>query len=431
MSDDFDVRLRKELRALADAVPTSPTTRPIATIRGYPSDAHAGPPALERVRIRRGSPVGLTVAAVGLVLVIAAGAVLSGGLRGGRSGTSATPAASPVGSTPTESPESSTATAPSRLTIVQPEKVASFGTDNLSGVVLGAPVDGAAYVLDQTVGIVFRISLQTGAKLAVVSAGTAPVGDGPIIGKPQLLATGAQDVLVLDDSNSLWRWRPVDSLGRGSLGRINIPDNTSWGNGTRAVGTFVVNPALGQYNLYIVVPSMNQILKYPPAADGSSYPTRGRSNYLFAPQDVSKVDDIYVDGKVYLANGGKITKYQLGQVVADWSPAAPGGQTPYYTCLTADNPGQDQGTLYAYDRANSRVVAFSKQSGALLAQYGQPAGSTSLSGLTGMFVTAGAAGSAPMLYWTVGGVLMSAALSPTATPAATPTSASTADARSG
>jgi hypothetical protein len=48
-----------------------------------------------------------------------------------------------------------------------------------------------------------------------------------------------------------------------------------------------------------------------------------------------------------------------------------------------------------------------------------------------MFVTAGTAGSAPMLYWTVGGVLMSAALSPTAAPAAAPTSASTADVRSG
>ena len=431
MSDDFDLRLRKELGALADAVPTTTTTRPIATVPGYPSDMHPGPLPLERVRIRHGSPVRLTVAAVGLVLVIAAGALLSGGLRGGRSGTSAMPTASRVGSPPTESPTSSTPTAPSRLTIVQPEKVASFGTDDLTGAVMGPPVDGAAYVLDQTVGIVFRVSLQTGAKLPVVSAGTAPVSDGPIIAKPRLLATGGQDVLVLDDSDSLWRWRPVDNLGHGTLSKVNIPDNTSWGDGARAVGTFLTNPGLGRYNLYVVVPSVNQILKYPPALDGSSYPTRDRSNYLFAPQDVSNVDDIYVDGQVYLVNGGKITRYQLGQVVTDWSPQDPGGPTPYYTRLTADNPAQDQGIFYAYDRANSRIVAFSKQSGALVAQFAELAGSTSLSGLTGMFITAGTAGSAPMLYWTVGGVLMSAALSPTATPAATPTSASTADARSG
>jgi hypothetical protein len=411
MNDDFDRRLRKELSDLAGAVPTSATTRPTARDDAYSSDARLGPQHLERVRIRHGSPVGLSVAAVGLVVVIATVAALSGGLRGGRSTTSATP---------TASPESSTPTAPSGLTIVQPEKVASFGTDNLTGAVLGPPADGAAYVLDQTVGIVFRISLQTGAKLPVVSAGTAPVSGGSIVGNPRLLSTGGQDVLVLDDSDSLWRWRSADKTGRGSLIKVNIPDNTSWGDATRAIGTFLTNPGLGRYNLYLVVPSASQILKYPPALDGSSYPTAGRANYLFVPQDVSKVDDIYVDGQVYLVNGGEITKYQLGQVVADWSPQDPGGQTPYYTRLTADNPAQDQGTFYAYDRANRRVVAFSKQSGALVAQYAELAGSTSLSGLTGMFVTAGTAGAAPMLYWTVGGVLMSAALSTTGAHVVTP-----------
>ncbi|HEX7497815.1 MAG TPA: hypothetical protein VF344_05050 [Candidatus Limnocylindrales bacterium] len=425
MSDDFDLRLRKELGALADAVPTTTTIRPIATVPSYPSDAHAGPLPLERVRIRHGSPVGLTVAAVGLVVVIATVAALSGGLRGGRSATSAMPTASP-----TASPEGSTPTGPSP-TILQPEKVASFGTHNLTGTVLGPPADGAAYVLDDTAGTVYRVDLQTGARLAIVVAGTAPVSGGSIVGNPRLLSTGGQDVLVLDDSNSLWRWRSADKTGRGSLIKVNIPDNKSWGDATRAIGTFLTNPSLGWYNLYVVVPSASQILKYPPALDGSSYPTQGRSNYLAVPQDVSKVDDIYIDGKVYLVNGGKITKYQLGQIVADWSAADPGGQKPYYTRLTADDPAQDQGTFYAYDRTNRRVVAFSKQSGALVAQYGEPAGSTSLSGLTGMFVTNGTAGSAPMLYWTVGGVLMRAPLSATGAPAVTPTSASIADAGSG
>jgi hypothetical protein len=425
MSDDFDLRLRKELRALADAVPTSTTTQRIATFPGYPSDAHAGSQPLERVRIRHGSPVGSSLAVVGLVLVIAAAAALSGGLRGGLPGSSAMPTASPESSTPPTPPGES------GLTIVTPEKVVSFGTDNLTGTVLGPPADGAAYVLDQTVGTVFRISLETGAKLPVVAAATAPVSDGSIIGKPRLLATGAQDVLVLDDSNSLWRWRPVDNMGSGTLMKVNVPNSTTWGGGTRAVGTFLTNPGLGQYNLYVVVPSASQILKYPPGLDGSSYPTAGRQNYLADSQDVSKVDDMYVDGRVYLVDEGKIAKYELGQVVSAWSPQNPSGPTPYYTRLTADNPVQDQGTLYAYDRANTRVIAFSKQSGAIVAQYAEPPGSALLSGLTGMFVTAGTAGSAPMLYWTVGGVLVRAALSATYAPAATPTFTSTMDAPSG
>jgi hypothetical protein len=130
-------------------------------------------------------------------------------------------------------------------------------------------------------------------------------------------------------------------------------------------------------------------------------------------------------------DGGKIAKYELGQVVSAWSPQNPSGPTPYYTRLTADNPVQDEGTLYAYDRANTRVIAFSKQSGAIVAQYAEPPGSALLSGLTGMFVTAGTAGSAPMLYWTVGGVLVRAALSATYAPAAPPTFTSTMDAPSG
>ena len=62
-----------------------------------------------------------------------------------------------------------------------------------------------------------------------------------------------------------------------SLIKVNIPDNVNWGLGARAIGTFVINRSSGQYNLYIVVPSAQQILKYPPASDGSSYPKAGRA----------------------------------------------------------------------------------------------------------------------------------------------------------
>ena len=420
MSDDFDLRLRNELRALADAVPTSPTVRPIATAAGYSSDAHAGSQPLERVRVRHGSPIGWSAVAVGLVLVIVAGAALFGGWRNGRPGAS---------TTPSTNPDSPAPTALARLTIVQPETVASFGTDNLTGAVLGPPADGAAYVLDKTVGTVYRISLDTGAKLPVVEVGLAPINGGSIVGNPRLLATGGSDVLVLDDFNSLWRWRPADKTGRGSLVKVNIPDNTSWGNGARAIGTFVVNPILGQYNVYVVVPSANQILKYQTALDGSSYPKETRANYLSVGQDLNSVDDMYIDGNIYLVDGGNIVQYELGQAGHGWSVDVPADTkdgllrplAPKYTRLTADNSAQGQGTFYAYDGPSRRVVAFKKSDGTIVGQYIVPPTMNWFSALTGMSVVPGVGTASPTLYWTEGSNLMRAYLGPPGeAPTATP-----------
>ena len=309
------------------------------------------------------------------------------------------------------------------ITTIQPQVVATIGTDDLTAAVLGPSTDGGAYVLDRTVGTVYRINLDTGARLPVVEVGHAPITGGSIIGNPRLLATGGVDVLVLDDFNSLWRWRPADKTGHGSLVKVNIPDNASWGNGPLAIGTFVVNPQLQQYNLYIVVPSANQILKYPPALDGSSYPKEARANYLSVGQDLHKVDDMYVDGKIYLVDSGKITQYELGQAGRGWSVDAPPDvelrpNAPVYTRLTADNPAIDQGTFYAYDGPNRRVVAFKKSDGSIVGQYIVPTTTNWFSALTGMFVVPGVGTASPTLYWTEGSNLMRAYLGTGAAPKA-------------
>ena len=165
-----------------------------------------------------------------------------------------------------------------------------------------------------------------------------------------------------------------------------------------------------------------QILKYPPATDGSGFPAVGRANYLSVAQDVSTVDDMYVDGKIYLVDKGKITQYELGQAVHGWtgSPDPPGDKLlrpngPVYTRLTADNPAQDQGTFYAYDGINRRIVAFKKIDGSIVGQYMVPPDAPWFTSLAGMFVTTGAGGSNPTLYWIESGNLMSAALSSTGT----------------
>jgi hypothetical protein len=309
------------------------------------------------------------------------------------------------------------------VTILQPQIVVSFATDDLEGLVLGS--DGAAYVLDSTVNEVYWVNLQTAAKIAVVAVNQEPLVGGGIVGNPRLLGTGGHDILVLDTFNSLWRWVPAQgsTAGRGSLVKVNIPDNQNWGINARAMGTFVVNANKNQYNFYIVVPSARQILKYPPAPDGSGYPAQGRTSYLSVGQDLADVDDMYVDGKIYLVEKGLITQYVLGQAVKGWSVDPPPDklirpQAPVYRRLTADNPNQDEGTFYAYDNQNRRVVAFKKSDGSIVGQYMVPAAMPWFTNLTGMFVTNDASGTNPTLYWTEAGSLMKAALNPLAATAA-------------
>jgi len=304
------------------------------------------------------------------------------------------------------------------VSVVQPQVVVTFSTDDLEGLVLGP--DGGAYVLDNTDNTVYRVNLATGATLAEVKAGQQ-ARSGATVGNPRLLTTGGGDVIILDATNSLWRWHPApgNTAGVGSLIPVNIPGNVTWGIGARAIGTFIVNAAQNQYNFYIVVPSQRQIIKYTPAPDGSGYPPGSSVNFLSVAQDVSKVDDMYIDGQIYLVDDGTITQYELGQAKG-WSVDPPPDSVgpaalrplPVYTRLTADNSAEGQGTLYAYDVKNRRIVAILKKDGSVVGEYMVPANTAWFTALTGMFVIPGTGGAPPTLYWTEASSLMKAVLYP-------------------
>jgi hypothetical protein len=313
--------------------------------------------------------------------------------------------------------------------VVQPQVVVTFATDDLTGLVLGP--DGAAYVIDNTVNAVYRVNLTTKAAIRVLTAGQQPINGGSVVGNPKLLTTGGGDVLILDAFNSLWRWHPVqgNTSGVGSPIPVYIPQNVTWGIGPRAIGTFIVNANNNLYNFYIVLPSQRNVIKYTASSDGSGYPVGAHTPFLLVSQDVSKVDDMYIDGKVYLVNDGEISQYELGQVKG-WSVDPPPDyakdfqfrQLPVYKHLTADNPTLDQGTFYGYDIKNRRIVAFLKKDGSYVAEYMVPDNTPWFTNLTGMFVVPGTGGGNPTLYWTEGSSLLKAVLVPNGptTPLTTP-----------
>ena len=300
---------------------------------------------------------------------------------------------------------------------VAPQAAFSFAAQkpafDLGGLVRGP--DGAPYVLDRTTKTVYRIGLQARKAVPIIKAGQTVVGAGVKVGVPRYLAVGGPDLLVLDDKNILWRWRPADATGKGTLRRLPVEEAATWGPDIMAIGTFVANFNAALYNLYVLDPSEQQILRYTMLADGSSYPAAA-TGYLASPQDVSKVTSMYIDGEVYLADGGVVERF-VGGSAGSWSLASPGDDvlrpTRRYTLIDSPDPRRE-GTLWVYDAANARVLAFDKLTGTYQAQYRPAGGSQAWVGLRDFYVVPRAPGQAPAIFWIDGNTLGTAVLQPVA-----------------
>lgn len=292
---------------------------------------------------------------------------------------------------------------------------------DLGGLVIGP--DGAPYVLDHGTKSVFRIDTKAAKAVAILRAGQRAAG--VTVAEPRLMTVGGPDVLVLDAKNVLWRWRPADRTGKGTLSRVNVRDSAGWGTDIRAIGTYVRNASEGLYNLYVVDPSEQQILAYSPAADGSGYPA-APSGRLAAPRDVSGFDALFIDGDIFVTDGGVLERYVAGKSEG-WDAQGPGDDllrpAPRYTFI-ASGSDRRQGLIYAYDRANARVVALDKASGEYHEQYRLTGGAAAWGDLRGMVVIPGQADAPAVLLWLDSTRLMSSTLqagpaAPSASPGAT------------
>jgi hypothetical protein len=295
---------------------------------------------------------------------------------------------------------------------------------DLVAMVLGP--DGVPYVLDRTTKTVYRVDLRAKKATPVIRAGTSAAGTK--VAEPRHLATGGPDVLALDAKNAMWRWRPADAKGKGTLARIRIAEATTWGADILGFGTYVRNQNDGLYNLYVIDPSEQQILRYSPAQDGSGYPANA-SGYLKPPADVSGVTSMYIDGEVYLADGGVVARYING-AGSSWAPDDPPDQllrpAPRYRYIAS--PGdRGEGVMYGYDPGSDRIIAFDKGNGKYLAQYRIADGGPDWSDLRAFFVVNRATGQAPVIYWINADRIGSATLqdvsaTPSASPSAGPSS---------
>jgi hypothetical protein len=287
---------------------------------------------------------------------------------------------------------------------------------DLGGVVYGP--DRVPYVLDRASHSVYRVDTRTGKATLVARSGQTVAGQK--VGEPRFIALAGPDVIILDAKNALWRWRPAGS-GKGSLARVKVKGASSWGDDIRGIGAFVRNVDQGLYNLYVVDPSGKQILAYSPAFDGSGFPN-DPTGWLAAPQDVSTVDTMLIDGDIYLSRDGGISRFARGGKTG-WTPGDPGDSllrpAPAYSII-ASASDKGVGSVYGYDRANSRVLKLDKDSGAVQAQYRVANGDPGWADLRGMSVVAGTGTEPDTLIWVDKDRVMSSLLEAVAAPSASP-----------
>jgi len=258
--------------------------------------------------------------------------------------------------------------------------------------------DGVPYVLDRATRTVYRYSLKNKTAAAIVRNGQK--NKGGTVASPRYLAVGGQDLLILDTKNALWRWRPADENGKGTLTRVPLEGAASLGDDVLGVNTYLRPGTQGLYNLYVVDPSEQQIRAYSPAADGSGFPSKS-TPWLATARDVSTMTSTYVDGDIFATVGGKLLRFASGKDEG-WNADAPDDTllrpAPQYS-LVAAGTGRREGNIYALDKSNGRIVAIDKSSGKYTGQFRLADGSSAWSDLRAMYIVPGTENEPPTLFW--------------------------------
>lgn len=269
--------------------------------------------------------------------------------------------------------------------------------------------DGAAYLIDRASGSLIRVDLAARTAKVVVKKGDLGIA------APWAITSGGPDVLILDSVGALWRWRPSDAKGDGTLAKLRLGGSSALGHDVNEIASYVRDPSSGLSFFYAVDPAARAILRYSPAADGSGYPS-DPSNYLAAPTDVSGFLQLYIDGDVYVLTSSGITQYQGGQASGfsletppDNGDVRPGHDYEAFAATGARGSGR----LWVWDAKYARVLAFSKADGSYLEQFRVAAGQgPAYAGVRAMIVIERASGQPPVLVWESANALYASPLAP-------------------
>ncbi|MET1232308.1 MAG: hypothetical protein ABWY52_05620 [Candidatus Limnocylindrales bacterium] len=281
--------------------------------------------------------------------------------------------------------------------------------------------DGAAYLIDKATKSIIRVDLASRTAKVVVKAGD---GAGKGIGEPWQMTLGGPDLLILDRAGVLWRWRPSDAKGRGTLAKLRLGGDSALGDDIRDTSTFARDADSGLYFYYVIDPSSKQILRFRPAGDGSGYPS-APNDYLATATDVAGYRALRIDGDAYVLTRDGVIRYQSGRAddyeleqPPDDGDLRPGHDYGHF----AIDPLRREGGIWLWDREHARVVSMEKASGDYNEQFLAALGAEAFDDVRGMFVIDPTEPSqSNILIWADGGRLLAAPLvDPTALPSPSP-----------
>ncbi|HSH22018.1 MAG TPA: hypothetical protein VK992_05370 [Candidatus Caenarcaniphilales bacterium] len=295
------------------------------------------------------------------------------------------------------------------------------GTE-ITGLVAG-PDEAAYAIVDRSI---VRIDVESGDSVTILEAGQGP---GAGMEAPTLLARGGPDLLIVDARGNLWRWRPSDTQGGGTLGAVRVSGDQQWGADVADVATFLINPDQGLYRLYVPHVASSQILRYDPAADGSGFspPT---PYFVGESEPVATFRQLLIDGDVYALTGPALLRYFSGRVT-EFELAAPpddGDIRPGHDYRRMSHTGtKGVGQLFIWDGQHARILVFDKAEGEYVEQFvGLPDG-PSFSDVRGMYVVDRGEADSPLLVWAgPGGVYRTELSAPTEVDEPSPSPAPTA-----
>jgi len=175
----------------------------------------------------------------------------------------------------------------------------------------------------------------------------------------------------------------------------------------------------GLANLYVVDPSEQQIRVYFAGLDGSGFPAKA-TGWLATARDVSQMSAMYIDGDMFVVDGGALERFTSGKSDGWDAKELPDSllREQPSASLVAGQGDRREGTVFAYDRGNARLVEYDKATGNYLAQYRLAGDFAAWQDLRGMYVLPGIEEAPPTVYWLSANAFHKAPLEPVADEAA-------------